>query len=99
MMTMTVKLAPALEQGLRQRSVALGKPASELIRDALQIYLDSTPAPARSAFELGQGLFGQHAGPADLAAARKMAFAKLVAEKQDVERVPREKTRRGGIRG
>jgi Ribbon-helix-helix protein, copG family len=42
-MTMTVKLAPSLEQSLRRRSAALGRPASELIREALQAYLDTAP--------------------------------------------------------
>ena len=38
-MTMTVKLPTLLEQDLRLRSAALGQPASELIREALQAYL------------------------------------------------------------
>ncbi len=80
-MTMTVKLAPTLELGLRQRSAALGRPASELIREALQAYLDATPAPARSAYEIGLDLFGKHAGPADLASKRKTHFADTVADK------------------
>ncbi len=72
---MTVKLDPALEQRLRLRSAALGRPASELIREALVIYLDATPEAAPSAFALGSDLFGRHRGPADLAERRKLGAA------------------------
>jgi hypothetical protein len=81
-MTMTVKLAPALELGLRQRSAALGRPASEIIREALQTYLDTTPAPTSTAFEVGRDLFGKHAGPANLANDRKALYAEAAADKQ-----------------
>jgi hypothetical protein len=81
-MTMTVKLAPALELDLRQRSAALGRPASELIREALQTYLDTTPAPTSSAYEAGRDLFGKHSGPANLANDRKALYAELIVNKQ-----------------
>jgi plasmid stability protein len=74
-MTMTVKLDPALEQSLRRRSAASGRPASELIREALQAYLAATPDPAPSAYTLGADLFGRHRGAPDLAAKRKQALA------------------------
>ena len=74
-MTMTVKLDPVLEQRLRLQSAALGRPASELIREALVAYLDRNPAPLPSAFALGSDLFGRFSGPADLAARRKSALA------------------------
>lgn len=80
-MTMTVKLPTALEQGLRQRSAALGRPASELMRDALRAYLADTKAPTTSAYSLGQDLFGQHDGPVDLATNRKETLAEMWAEK------------------
>jgi Arc/MetJ-type ribon-helix-helix transcriptional regulator len=80
-MTMTVKLPAALEQGLRQRSAALGRPASELMRDALRAYLSDTKASATSAYELGQDLFGLHGGPVDLAANRKEVLLEVWAEK------------------
>lgn len=73
-MTMTIKLAPELEQTLRQRSAALGRPASVLIREALQSWLDATPAPATSAYVLGADLFGKHRGPPQLAATRKQGL-------------------------
>lgn len=76
-MTMTVKLDPELEQRLRQRSALLGRPASEIIREALLAWLLNTPAPATSAYALGSGLFGQHRGPADLAQRRKEHAADL----------------------
>ncbi len=81
-MTMTVKLAPSLEQTLRQRSAALGRPASELIREALQAYLDTAPMVRPSAYALGEDLFGKHRGAVDLARTRKEALAELVADKQ-----------------
>jgi Arc/MetJ-type ribon-helix-helix transcriptional regulator len=42
-MTMTVKLPPALEQALRQRSAALGVSASEVLREALRFHLATPP--------------------------------------------------------
>ena len=70
-MTATVKLPPDLEQALRQRCAAEGRSLSDVMRDALVAYLASTPASAASAFALGADLFGRHAGPADLATARR----------------------------
>lgn len=80
-MTMTVKLDPALEASLRQRSAALGRPASELIREALQAWLDNTPDTLPSAAALGSDLFGRYSGPADLASARKQLLADAWAAK------------------
>lgn len=80
-MTMTVKLNAALEQRLRQRSAALGRPASEIIREALQAWLLNSPEPETSAFALGSDLFGRHRGPADLATRRKQAATDLWADK------------------
>ena len=80
-MTMTVKLAPRLEQSLRQRSAALGRPASELIREALQAYLDAAAQPRPSAYAVGKDLFGKHLGPVDLAETRKRALGDVWAEK------------------
>lgn len=81
-MTMTVKLDPALERTLRLRSAATSQSASELIRQALTLYLESSPAPAQSAYEVGQHLFGKHRGPTDLASKRKAHFADALADKQ-----------------
>jgi plasmid stability protein len=80
-MTMTVKLPSELEQALRQRSAALGKSASEVLREALRSYLASTPATQPSAFAAGEDLFGKHAGPADLARDRKREWAQFVEVK------------------
>jgi len=75
-MTVTIKLDVALEEQLRQRAVASGRSTSDVVRAALQLYLaQADDGTARSAFELGAGLFGQHAGPVDLAQQRKAAFA------------------------
>ena len=80
-MTMTVKLDPLLEQQLRNRSAALGQPASEIIRAALQAYLGGTPEPATTAYTLGSDLFGRHRGAPDLASTHKRAAADVWAEK------------------
>jgi hypothetical protein len=80
-MTMTVKLDATLEQRLRLQSAALGRPASELIREALVAYLDAAPAQPPSAYALGSGLFGRYSGPADLAGRRKAALADVWSRK------------------
>lgn len=74
-MTMSVKLDPALEQRLRQQSTTLGRPASELIREALVAYLDAVPKAPPSAYTLGSDLFGRFSGPPDLASGRNAALA------------------------
>ena len=52
-MTMTIKLAPEMEQQLRRRSAMLGKPASALSREALTAYLESSADLEASAYALG----------------------------------------------
>ena len=81
-MTMTVKLDAALEQRLRNRSAALGRPASELIREALQAWLAATPEPDTSAHALGSDLFGRHSGTPTLATRRKQAVADIWSARQ-----------------
>jgi hypothetical protein len=79
---MTVKLDPLLEEQVRERASQSGSTASDIIRAALQQYLALAPAgPARSPFALGADLFGQHAGPVDLAQDRKRNLAQLWADK------------------
>jgi predicted DNA-binding protein len=85
-MTMTIKLAPDMEQRLRQRSAALGQPASVLIREALAAYLDSEAPAEMSAYALGAELFGRHRGAPDLAGKRKAHLADVLAEKQRARR-------------
>lgn len=85
-MTMTIKLAPEMEQRLRRRSAALGKPASALIREALVVYLDATAQADASAYELGADLFGRHRGSADLAESRKARVADAWADKHTARR-------------
>lgn len=80
-MTMTVKLDAALETRLRLRCAALGRPAGEIIREALQAWLADTPDVAPSAHALGADLFGRHRGPAGLASKRKTAAADVWADK------------------
>ena len=87
-MTMSFKIDPALEQRLRQRSAALGRPASEIIREALDAWLADTPDVAPSAHALGADLFGRHRGPADLATRRKAQVAEVWAVKQQTRRAP-----------
>lgn len=81
-MTMTVKLDAALEQRLRMRSAATGRPASEIIREALLAWLARTPEAETSAYALGADLFGRHSGPADLAGRHRQAAAQAWADKQ-----------------
>jgi Arc/MetJ-type ribon-helix-helix transcriptional regulator len=81
-MTVTVKLDLSLEERLRQRAASTGRSTSEVIRAALQAYLDQPErAVPRSAFELGADLFGRHQGPADLAQGRKRAAAEAWGER------------------
>jgi Arc/MetJ-type ribon-helix-helix transcriptional regulator len=77
-MTVTVKLDTQLEERLRRRAAGSGRSTSEVIRAALQAYLDQPERAApRSAFDLGADLFGRHRGPADLAQRRKQAAAEV----------------------
>jgi len=80
-MTMTVKLDPLLEQRLRLRAAATGRPASEIIREALVALLDGSTTEPPSAHALGAGLFGRFSGPADLATRRKQHVADAWAGK------------------
>jgi len=81
--TVTIKLDPGLEEQLRQRAQASGRTTSDVVRAALQAYLaQPEEGQALSAFELGADLFGRHAGPADLATARKALFAEAVAQRR-----------------
>ena len=80
-MTTTVKLPDQLEKTLRQRCAQEGRSISEVMRDALVSYLSQPPAIS-SAWALGQGVFGRHAGPTDLAENRKSALADALDEKQ-----------------
>ena len=85
-MTMTIKLAPEMEQALRRRSAALGRPASALIREALAQYLATDASAELSAYALGADLFGRHRGTADLAEQRKRHVADAWAEKHAARR-------------
>jgi len=87
-MTMTVKLTPELESGLRRYAAASGVAASVVIREAVRQYLVNTPAVQPSAFALGAGLFGRHGGPGDLASTRKAAVAEIWSEKRPATQVP-----------
>ena len=85
-MTMTIKLAPEMEQQLRRRSAALGLPASALIREALAQYLSATAPVETSAYALGAGMFGRHRGSADLAGQRKKHVADAWDQKHAARR-------------
>ena len=81
---MTVKLNAPLERTLRQRSAELGRSASDLMREALQAYLNQTEPPAPSAFALGQDLFGKYGASdqlANLATERKAELALIWDQK------------------
>jgi plasmid stability protein len=75
-MTVTIKLDAALEERLRQTAASSGRSTSDVVRAALQAYLDAPGASGtRSAYELGADLFGRHHGAVDLATRRKAALA------------------------
>jgi plasmid stability protein len=81
-MTVTVKLESDLEGELRLRAALTGRTTSDVIRAALEAYLGRPETmPRRSAFDLGQGLFGRHRGSTDLAANRKRELADAWADK------------------
>lgn len=81
-MTMTFKLGPDLERKLRQRSAAVRRPASALVREALSEYLAMDTSAETSAYALGVDLFGRHRGPADLSERRKEHFARVLGVKE-----------------
>jgi predicted DNA-binding protein len=85
-MTMTFKLGPELERKLRQRSAAVRRPASAIVREALAGYLAGAVPAETSAYSLGADLFGRHRGPADLSERRKEHFAEIIAGKQRARR-------------
>ncbi len=87
-MTTTVKLPLDLEQTLRQRCAAEGRSISDVMRDALVAYLAAAPAAPASAWSLGADLFGRHAGPANLASARRQHVADVWADKFDRRPAP-----------
>lgn len=81
-MTVTVKLDVPLEERLRQRAASTGRSTSDVIRAALQAYLDQPERGApRSAFELGADLFGRYQAAPDLAQGRKRAVADAWAQR------------------
>jgi hypothetical protein len=74
-MTTTVKLPNTLEDSLRERCALEARSISEVMRDALMMYLATKPKGVASAYELGQDLFGRKysdgLGRQDLATNRK----------------------------
>jgi len=75
-MTVTIKLEATLEERLRERAASTGRSTSDVVRAALQAYLDAPAAErSQSPHALGEDLFGRHRGPADLAEARKRLLA------------------------
>jgi len=80
-MTTTVKLPDSLEAALRQRCLHEGRSISEIMRDALSVYLAREPE-MDSAWALGREVFGRHAGAANLAADRKQALAEVWDSRQ-----------------
>ncbi len=81
-MTLTVKLDEQLNRALREYALAKGETASWVVREALAEYLVKVQAPKKSAYELGQGLFGAGDGPPDLAARRKEVVREIWGERQ-----------------
>jgi Arc/MetJ-type ribon-helix-helix transcriptional regulator len=91
-MTTTVKLPNTLEDTLRERCSAEGRSISEVMRDALVMYLATAPKGVASAYTLGQDLFGRDYGQAglgltDLASQRK-AYAASVWDEVAKQKMP-----------
>lgn len=79
-MTLTVKLDPALEQTLAQRSAERGVPKSTVVKEALAEYLAREPV---SAYEAGKDLFGRHGSHrGDLSARRREEYVTIVDAKR-----------------
>jgi Arc/MetJ-type ribon-helix-helix transcriptional regulator len=96
-MTTTVKLPNPLEDSLRERCSAEGRSISEVMRDALVMYLATAPKGVASSYALGQDLFGRiydqagagqaGMGLADLASNRK-AYAASVWDEIATQKMP-----------
>jgi Arc/MetJ-type ribon-helix-helix transcriptional regulator len=91
-MTTTVKLPNPLEYSLRERCSAEGRSISEVMRDALVMYLATAPKGVASSYALGQDLFGRSYGQAglgitDLASKRK-AYAASVWDEVAKQKMP-----------
>lgn len=80
-MTMTFKLPAKMEQQLRRRGAALGKPVSAVIREALAQHLAAGAPENGSAYALGADLFGRYGGKANVAESRKTLAADIWAKK------------------
>ena len=97
-MTTTVKLPNPLEDSLRERCSAEGRSISEVMRDALVMYLATAPKGVASSYALGRDLFGRSydqanasqagLGLADLASNRK-AYAASVWDEIAAQKMPR----------
>ena len=86
-MTTTVKLPDPLEHSLRERCALESRSISEVMRDALVMYLASAPKGQASAHALGMDLFGRVYGGSlvgkvwpDLAGSRKRHAAAVWGE-------------------
>jgi plasmid stability protein len=82
-MTTTVKLPDPLEHSLRERCALEARSISEVMRDALVMYLASAPKGVPSAHALGMDLFGRDYGGGvwpDLAGSRKRHAAAVWGE-------------------
>jgi Arc/MetJ-type ribon-helix-helix transcriptional regulator len=90
-MTTTVKLPNSLEDSLRERCASEGRSISEVMRDALVMYLATAPKGVASAYELGRDLFGRTysdgLGLMDLATNRK-AYATGVWDEMAAQKMP-----------
>jgi Arc/MetJ-type ribon-helix-helix transcriptional regulator len=83
-MTTTVKLPSTLEDSLRERCASEGRSISEVMRDALMMYLATAPKGVASAYALGEDLFGRSysadLGINNLASNRKAHAAQVWGE-------------------
>ena len=71
MRTISLKVPDAIDAQLEARSRDLGKTKSELTREALARFLDTSPAPGVSCLDLVRDLVGIARGPGDLVSTKK----------------------------
>ena len=67
---------------LQDRWANLGRPASALIREALQANLAKRELEKASSFALGKDLFGRYSGPKTLTSQRKSSLAQIWEQKR-----------------
>jgi hypothetical protein len=81
-MTLSIRLDAELERELSRACARSGLPKSQIVKQSLREYLARFPG-AKTSYELGKDLFGQHgSGLGDLGERRKEYLAKGLRAKR-----------------